>query len=68
VIERQSGVAHGVLLSALRQAAARTRETLMGIFHSLKKRGACLAENPGLDPYLLLFNPIKTNTLDPSHD
>lgn len=66
-------VARKVSFGSQSQAGARTRETLMSILHSLKKRGARpadalqfaldrLAENPDLDPYPLLFHPTKTNT------
>jgi transposase len=63
-------VARKVSFGSQSQAGARTRETLMTILHTLKKRHAPaaaaiqsaldrLVENPSLDPYPLLFAPPK---------
>jgi transposase len=63
-------IARKVSFGSQSEAGARTRETLMTILHTLKKRApACavaaalqsaldrLAVNPSLDPWTLLFNP-----------
>lgn len=63
-------VARKVSFGSQSVAGARTRETLMSILHTLRKRHAPpasrlqhaldrLAENPSLDPYSLLFAPPK---------
>lgn len=63
-------IARKVSFGSQSQAGARTRETLMSILHTLKKRHASpacgiqsaldrLAENPSLDPYGLLFAATK---------
>jgi ribosomal protein S27AE len=63
-------VARKVSFGSQSQAGARTRETLMTILHTLKKRRAPVAasvqsaldrlvKNPALDPYPLLFAPHK---------
>jgi len=61
-------IARKVSFGSQSHAGARTRETLMTVLHTLKKRGANaavplqsaldrLAENPSLDPWVLLFKP-----------
>jgi len=63
-------IARKVSFGSQSQAGARTRETLMSILHTLKKRRAPVAtrlqsaldrlvENPSLDPYALIFTPPK---------
>jgi len=67
-------VARKVSFGSQSQAGARTRETLMSILHTLKKRHVGpaaaiqsaldrLAENPALDPYGLLFATTKPKPL-----
>ena len=63
-------IARKVSFGSQSQAGARTRETLMTVLHTLKKRGPArgvaaalqsaldsLAGNPSLDPWALLFKP-----------
>jgi ribosomal protein S27AE len=67
-------IARKVSFGSQSKAGAHTRETLMSILHTLKKRRAPpaarllsaldrLAENPSLDPYALLFAPPKPESL-----
>jgi len=69
-------VARKVSFGSQSHAGARTRETLMTILHTIKKRGAPVAQtvqsaldqfvqNPDLDPFPLLF-PASTSKTSPS--
>lgn len=73
-------IARKVSFGSQSQAGARTRETLMTILHTVKKRSHArviapviasaldqLARNPGLSPYPLLFPPHKSKSRRAPH-
>jgi len=74
-------IARKVSFGSQSEAGARTRETLMTILHTLKKRDSSsnvaatlqatldrLAQNRSLDPWALLFNPAPGQTLASDQD